>query len=49
MDINPERLDFSKHSVEKIVSLGKLPGTPVTKSIAPMKFLVHWIIFKNHW
>ena len=27
MDINPERLDFSKRSVEKIISLGKYPAT----------------------
>jgi len=27
MDINPERLDFSKRSVEKIISLGNYPAT----------------------
>ncbi len=26
-DINPERLDFSKRSVEKIISLGNYPAT----------------------
>jgi len=27
MDINPERLDFAKRSVEKIIALGKYPAT----------------------
>jgi alpha-galactosidase len=27
MDIDPERLDFSKRSVEKIIALGKYPAT----------------------
>jgi len=26
MDIDPERLDFSKRSVEKIIALGKYPA-----------------------
>ena len=32
MDINPERLDFSKRSVEKIIALGKYPAK-VTASL----------------